>query len=289
MKAPAPGTPEWCRMVTASKVGAIIGVSPWDSPLTMWLKMAGRIPWDEESEAMRRGNMLEDAVLDWWLKDHPEWVQRGRQEWHTLPDEDWCGATPDMTGFADEVPELVDAKTSSTDEHWGSPGDPDAVPPHYLASSMWQLAMAPWAERVHLAVLFGRPFTMRSYTVERDDELCGLLIDRAREFYLSLSADEPPPLSGVVAEYDAIRKAHPEIDPALTVTLPTDLVEEYVAGYWIGRHLDGVKARVLDAMGHARYGTDEHGNRIARRQPKGPAVELRCIAPDPAETLEESA
>ncbi len=277
---PQPGTPEWCALVTASKVPAMLGLSPWDSPLSMWLKMAGRAPWDEESQAMRRGNMLENAVLDWWLADNPEAVEVDRQPWCQLMDEDWCGATPDMSilGATDE-PEFVDAKTTTDDEEswWDGP------PAHYLTSSMWQLAMAPRVKRVHLAVLFGRRLTLRKFTVERDDELCGALIDRAREFYLSLAADEPPPLSGMACEYDAIRKAHPEIDRGETATIPADLAGEYVTAYRATKALPAIQAAVLDAMGRAQYAADPDGNRIARRQPsKGDAVALYFAAKTPA-------
>lgn len=284
-KPPAPGTPEWCRLVTASKLPAIIGLSPWDSPLTMWLKMAGRVPWDEESQAMRRGNMLENAVLDWWNADHPEYTETSRQPWCQLQDENWCGATPDTIGLneAGEV-EAVDAKTTTDDEGdwWEGP------PPHYLASSMWQMAMEPRIQRVHLAVLFGRRLTLRTFTVERDDDLCGSLIDRAREFYTSLSADQPPPLSGVAAEYDAIRKAHPEIDKGETATLPGDLAEEYATAYQASKNLRAIQARVLDAMGRAQYAADPNGQRIARRQPSRDGVALYFAGPK-TETKEHAA
>ena len=273
---PEPGTPEWCALVTASKVPALLGLSPWDSPLSMWLKMAGRAPWDAESQAMRRGNMLENAVLDWWLADNPNVSEMERQPWHQLQDETWCGATPDMRVIgADGEPEFVDAKTTTDDEEawWDGP------PAHYLTSSMWQLAMAPHVQRVHLAVLFGRRLTLRTFTVERDDELCGALIDRAREFHLSLAADEPPPLSGMACEYDAIRKAHPEIDRGETATIPADLAAEYVTAYRATKALPAIQAAVLDAMGRAQYAADPDGNRIARRQPsKGDAVALYFAA-----------
>ena len=273
---PEPGTPEWCALVTASKVPALLGLSPWDSPLSMWLKMAGRAPWDAESQAMRRGNMLENAVLDWWLADNPNVSEMERQPWHQLQDETWCGATPDMRVIgADGEPEFVDAKTTTDDEEawWDGP------PAHYLTSSMWQLAMAPHVQRVRLAVLFGRRLTLRTFTVERDDELCGALIDRAREFHLSLAADEPPPLSGMACEYDAIRKAHPEIDRGETATIPADLAAEYVTAYRATKALPAIQAAVLDAMGRAQYADDPDGNRIARRQPsKGDAVALYFAA-----------
>ena len=36
-----PGSASWLRQVTASKVAAILGVSPWHSPLSMWRLMKG--------------------------------------------------------------------------------------------------------------------------------------------------------------------------------------------------------------------------------------------------------
>ena len=175
-------------------------------------------------------------------------------------------------------PEFVDAKTTTDDEEawWDGP------PAHYLTSSMWQLAMAPHVQRVHLAVLFGRRLTLRTFTVERDDDLCGALIDRAREFHLSLAADEPPPLSGMACEYDAIRKAHPDIDRGEKATLPAELVEEYVTAYRASKSLRALQARVLDHMGRAQYADDEHGNRIARRQPSKDGVALYFAAKTPA-------
>lgn len=272
---PLPGTPEWCALVTASKVPAILGLSPWDSPLSLWLKMAGRAPWDTESQAMRRGTMLENAVLDWWLADNPGYDEAARQHWYALPGEEWCGATPDLTilGAGDDL-ELVDAKTTTDDEaDWW-----DGPPAHYVASSMWQLAMAPRAQRVHLAVLFGRRLTLRSFAVERDDAVCGALIDRAREFHASLAADTPPPLSGMACEYDAIRKAHPDIDRGETAVVPADVAAAYVTAYRATKSLDALKARVLDAMGRAQYADDEHSNRIARRQSSKDGVALYFAA-----------
>ena len=86
----APGSPEWARLVTASKVAGILGISPWDSQYKVWCVMAGLIPPDPENEAMRRGNMLEDAILNWWLADHPAAIELGRQVTCQIPDEPWA-------------------------------------------------------------------------------------------------------------------------------------------------------------------------------------------------------
>jgi len=101
---------------------------------------------------------------------------------------------------------------------WGRPGT-DEAPKYYIASSMWQLAMHPEAARVRLAVLFGRPFTMREYVIERDDELCGALIDHCRAFRATVVSGVMPPLDDSVATYEAVRAQHPDIDRDLDVQI----------------------------------------------------------------------
>ena len=205
-----PGAPEWCARVTASKVAGILGLSPWDSPLRTWHVMAGNLPADDgnNADAKARGHYLENGCLDWWLDQNPLRTEVQRQATFTIGD--WAAATPDMlaTDFDGETV-LVDAKTAATDDHWT-----DTEPPaYYFASSLWQLACAPEAKRVHLAVLFGRPrLSFREYVIERDDALIAGLIDECRTFYDTVQAGQEPGLSDMACDYDVIRTVHPDID-----------------------------------------------------------------------------
>lgn len=279
-----PGSPAWTRLVTASKVAAILGLSPWDSPRYVWHLMRGELEGKDETRAMRRGNMLENAILDWWLADNPDWVDIGRQPFYSV--DDWCAATPDMlvkhrlTG--EEM--LVDAKTTGDDESWVD-GEP---PAHYVASSLWQLAMAPNVRRVCLAALFGRPFDLQSYYVERDDDLIEHVYDKCRAFYESLTDDDAAPaLSDLPCEYDVVRKVHADIDRKTEAVIPSDLAAEYANAYHAEKALPAIKARVLEVMGRAQYGLDPNGVKIARRQPsRDDAVALYCTAPKPADIPE---
>lgn len=283
VSAPAPGTPEWAAKVTASKVAAILGLSPFDSPYSIWQLMAGNTQPATETRPMKRGNMLEDAVLNWWLEEHPEHVEVERQKWYAL--EDWAGSTPDMdvTGPTGDL-ELVDAKTIRSDDEWD--GEP---PAYYIASSMWQLACAPEAKRVHLAVLFGRPFDLRTFTIERDDDLIAQIVAQCRTFYDSLQMDVPPDLDDTTATYDAVRAMHPDIDDE-DVEIPRDLAHDYVTA---SLALDAAetaaraaKTRLLDAMGRAKNATCD-GTKVARRQPHSRAgVSLVRVAKhiDPPQT-----
>ena len=279
-----PGSPEWARLVTASKVAGILSISPWDSQYKVWCVMAGLIPPDPENEAMRRGNMLEDAVLNWWLADNPDAIELGRQVTCQIPDEPWAAATPDMIVTSGGDTEIVDAKTASDDEGWGRPGT-DEAPKYYIASSMWQLAMHPEAARVRLAVLFGRPFTLREYVIERDDELCGALIDHCRAFHATVVSGVMPPLDDSVATYEAVRAQHPDIDRDLDVQITEAQAADWLASKAAVETADrwhrGATTVLLDQMGKARRAMCD-GLVIARRQPHASgSVSLVRVAPLP--------
>ena len=84
---PLPGTPEWVRLVTASKVAAIVGASPWESPRSLWHKMRGDLTDNTPpTDAMQRGHLLEPAVITWWQHRHPDADTLTLQPWHPLGD-----------------------------------------------------------------------------------------------------------------------------------------------------------------------------------------------------------
>lgn len=283
MSAPAPGSPEWMSKVTASKVAAILGLSPWESPYSMWLKMRGDIASDDgnNAEAKKRGHYLESGVVAWWLDQHPNHGEVAEQSHNRF--EDWAAATPDLVGDDDgEGHEFVmDAKTAASDDDWG-----DEPPPYYLVQSLWQLACNPSATRAYIAVLFGRPqFAFREYVIERDDDLIESIVAQCRAFYDSLALDEAPDLDDSVATYEAVRAMHPEIEPKGSdlerVEIPRDVAHRFVAADLAAKEADaeltGAKSALLDAMRRSRRATCD-GVTVARRQPNKYGVSLVRVA-----------
>ena len=259
-----PGSAAWQRVVTASKVPAILGVSPWASPLSMWRLMKGLDEPQPQSTVQRRGQLLEDAVLAWWGEQHPEVLRVDDQPLLFLPGVPWATARPDAhVTLDDESIVLVEAKTAARMDDWGQPGT-DEVPAYYLAQACWQLAMCPDAQRVYIPVL-GPFLEFAEYVIERDDELIGEVFARCEEFHASLSGDVPPPLSDHPADYDAIRRTTSAVEEA-TVRLDAALAEAYRAVLAAEDAGPIIRTRVLDAMGTARRACDETGSALARRQ-----------------------
>lgn len=276
MIGPEPGTTEHLRLVTASKVSAIIGASPYISPWAMWQQMKGAVEPEPTSDVQRRGHLLEPAVLTWWEQQHPDSYIEGHQPW--FPIEDWGGARPDLACADDGDGHrcLVEAKTAARDDGWGEPGT-DEIPEHYMAQVQWQLGCA-GLDLAYVPML-GARLEFREYVVRFDAELFSWLADEARAFWESLAADTPPPLDSSVATITCLRRMHPQIDADTTVLVTEEQVASLAAARAAKKAAEEAEraalAPILDAMGDAKYADTPTRSRAAVRQASGRGIALK--------------
>ncbi|HUX69106.1 MAG TPA: YqaJ viral recombinase family protein [Cellulomonadaceae bacterium] len=272
MSAPTPGSPEWLRIVTASKVAAIVGVSPWESPRSMWHKMRGDITDARESASMARGNYLEAGVLAWWADRHNLVGGVATQVHVTRDDLDYPAAAT-LDGYATEVTGdggdlvIVEAKTAARMDDWGTPGT-DEIPLHYLTQVHWQLAMVPDAERAYVAVL-GPFLEFFEYVVERDYTIVADLIAACGKFHESLIGGEPPDLDDSVATFETLRAMNKGVDKGAAVDIDhataLELVTARAAEDEAIARARLADSRVIDAAGIAQLIT-HNGVTVARQQ-----------------------
>lgn len=260
-----PGSPAWQKLVTASKVAAIVGKSPWDSPYSIWMKMAGRLPREKTTDAMIRGTLLEPAILNWFREKHPEFVKH--QEQVIVRKGSWLLITPDMIS-TDEHGEsvVVEAKSASRLDHWGDPGT-DQIPAYYAPQVQMQLHVT-GLKRAYVPVI-GPFLEFREYVVEADEAYGRELEQYTHWFWQTLQADTPPPLDQHPATYDAVRRIHEGINDGEAVELDKSLALEYVdslASYEASEiRMKAAKARVLDLMQKAEFALCE-GEIVAKRK-----------------------
>jgi hypothetical protein len=245
-----PGHPEWSRLLTASKVSAVLGLSPWESPRSLWMKMHGDLPAEEQTRAQSRGLFLEEGVLQWWYADHPEATRLGKRT-VTRPDLPYAAATPDDVALIDgeEIP--VDAKTDSRGDAWGEPGT-DQVPLHYLCQAMFVMHLGGFQRFIFTKL---GPYLERDdYTVEYDAESAERIEAACAAFHASLASDQPPDLDGSVATYDALRAVVPagDGDWDCPVELAVELCEARDAVDTAATRHNLARSTLLDLMGDAR-------------------------------------
>lgn len=286
--ASVPGSREWWAVVTASKVAAMLGVSPYDSPRSLWHKMRGDV--DTEPDAVSdvndirtRGHLLEPAVLAWWRQSHPDATSYREHPTVKLDALPWAAAGPDAEAtLADGSRVFVEAKTAANADEWGTPGT-DEIPVYYVAQALWQMALAPDVSTVFVPVILPR-LEFAEYVVKRDDAAIADVLARVEAFRDSLTdPDAAPELDDSVATFQILKALHPDIDAGQQVTLAADVADAYRNADADAKAAESAlqlaKNRVLDAMGRANYAHHPDGSRVARRQPNRTGVSLVAVKP----------
>lgn len=224
-----PGSPEWQRLITPSKVAAILGVSRYESPYSLWHRMKGRIPPEPDKDEFRRGHAFEPAMAYLWKTDPRN------TGWQLSPGE--VQMATDQYGFPAVVTldrrarrgkgrRVVEFKTARDLSEWGD-FFTDEAPADYVAQVQAQMLFTGWTRwDAHLMVL-GPFFDHHLYVIPYDENIGRYIVAECALFWQSLVNDEPPPLDNSVATYEAVRELHPDIDPDLTVQVPPDLVHHY--------------------------------------------------------------
>lgn len=169
---------EWLKAredgIGASEVAAILGLSPWETPFSLYLKKTHQVPPTEENDAMRRGHYLEDAVVQWWMHETGEQVIKASAAdiIYVHPEHPYMRVTPDR--IVKGRKKILEVK--STAIQMG-----DSIPDYYLAQVMYQMYVTGihQAELIYIqgGLTFGR------FIVEYDEEFANLIAERVTEFW----------------------------------------------------------------------------------------------------------
>lgn len=178
---------EWLEMrkngIGASEVGAVIGISPWATPFSIWLLKTGQIPPQDETQAMKMGKLLEPVIAQLW-EDATGWKvikSSAKDIIYQDPEHPWRIVTPDR--FAYEINPatgkkakcLLEFKSTSQDF------DPDDLPPYYVAQCQYQMLVT----GIHVNYLCwltnGRYYNHAR--LEYDEEFANFISERVDEFW----------------------------------------------------------------------------------------------------------
>ena len=169
---------EWLKAredgIGASEVAAILGLSPWETPFSLYLKKTHQVPPTEENDAMRRGHYLEDAVVQWWMHETGEQVIKASAAdiIYVHPEHPYMRVTPDRVVKGRK--KILEVK--STAIQMG-----ETIPDYYLAQVTYQMYVTGihQAELIYIqgGLTFGR------FIVEYDEEFANLIAERVTEFW----------------------------------------------------------------------------------------------------------
>lgn len=211
-----------CKSIGGSDAAAIIGLSAYSSPYSVWADKTGRLPDKPDSEAMRLGRDLEDYVARRWAEEAGKKVTRiNRMIYHP----DYPFAHADIDRWVQGENAGLECKTTSTLDVRQFKGVD--FPTKYYAQCVHYMAIT-GAERWYLAVLvFGRGFF--TYTLERDQAEIDALMDAERDFWIYVAEDTPPAIDGSDATKDALQVIYSETtDESRDLFGREKLLDEYM-------------------------------------------------------------
>ncbi len=267
-----PGSPEWMRLATASKVPAMLGLSPYESPFSLWHRMAGLIPAIEDSDILRRGLFLEPAIVAWWADQHPEMTVLDSETCYYPQDARFAATLDRIVRDVDFKGRCLEVKSSAdrTGE-WGRPGT-DEIPVDYRVQTVWQM-LCTGTTICHVAML-GAYLEFAEYIVHWDQDEADFIRGQVEAFMDSLpdgSKPQRPDIDSHGATYQAVQQLHPAINGS-DVELDYDLTVAYCTARTklAAAQADEThtKSLVADAIGDARRGR-YLDQTIAQRQAKG--------------------
>jgi putative phage-type endonuclease len=176
--------------IGSSEVAAVLGVSPWSSPVDVWAKKRGLIPEMEDNERLRTGRLFEEPIAQLYAEREKVTLSGGGYDLRFHPKGLPIFATPDR--FVVDQPRGLEIKTIEpmAAQAWGEEGS-DQIPPYYVtqvAVCMSVTGLPEW----DVAAFFGMN-DFRIYRLKRDMELEDAILSRCTEFWnrYIVGAEEP--------------------------------------------------------------------------------------------------
>lgn len=192
---------DWLHMrqgnIGASDAAALFHAHPYKTALQLWAEQRGDLHRDNQadSDAMRRGRILEPAVAAGLREAHPDWIIDTAGEYFVLRDYR-LGATPDFYGWKDITNRdgkrfLIQVKTVLEDIY-----DADwtpSPPAHFLIQCQAEMLVT-GIPRCVLAVMVldGRKFPIHEYAFDFDPDFAVELEAAAAKFWAAVASGKEP-------------------------------------------------------------------------------------------------
>lgn len=197
---------ERTHSIGGSDAAAILGISKWSSPTSVWLEKTGQANVTDSktpSAIMEFGNMMEPIVAEAFKARHPELkVQRANCICRSI-ERPHCHASLDYE-IRDDAGEwgVLEIKTATSEDDWA-----DGVPEYYMCQVQHYLYVTGRAF-AWVSVFFRMSCEMRDFFVARDDAAIERIEGACDDFWENVVSKTPPKLvSGTPDESGAMVRA----------------------------------------------------------------------------------
>jgi putative phage-type endonuclease len=208
--------------IGASEAPAVLGVSPYKSPLELYAEKLGLVePSVVDLERVEWGRLLEPLLVEKYRRvtgrraeKEPAYTLRRSRAYP------WMVASLDAVIHEADVTAPLEVKTTGL---WKSDEWAEEPPLHVQVQVQHQLAVTGWPWASVCVLIAGQRFVWCD--VPRDERFIAVLIETERAFLERLAAKEPPPVDASQACRELLRRLYPRETPGLVVNLPDEAVE----------------------------------------------------------------
>ena len=245
------------RTIGGSDAAAIVGLSNWATPLTVYMDKKGLIPDKPDSIPMRIGRELEETVAQLWAEKEGKKVRR-RNAIIYNPDIPFAHANIDRMVVGEDA--ILECKTTS-EMNMNQFKNGEYPANYYVQVMHYLMVLGEQYKRGYLAVLVGNR-ELFTFTIERDEEEIATLREMERAFYENhLLPGVMPEPTGKDADGEAVSALYPESDPnadAVDLTDMRDCFEAYIKANaqkaLYERIIDKAKQDIEARLGNASAG-----------------------------------
>lgn len=210
------------RFIGGSDIAAVLGISPWKTPVDLWLDKTAPRTAEEPSKPKSRGSRLEPYVCDMIESEYSIAIE-ARNKRYIDPTTPHFAAEidaetmkqPPLTSELRPVGSLIENIEIKTvhpfkARDWGEV-DTDELPIHYVAQAQWGLGVT-GRDVCHVFPLIGDD--LRHYVVARDQETIDAMRERADQFWQRyvLERVRPPMDFAHSNTIETLRRLYPGTD-----------------------------------------------------------------------------
>ena len=161
--------------IGASDVAAILGLSPWETPFSLWLKKTHQVEPEPENEAMLMGHMLEEVVVKRWEMETGEKAIKASAAdiIYVHPEHDFLRATPDRVIRGRK--KILECKTTVTQI------DQEDLPIHWVCQVQYQMYVTGIHEADLAWLVSGRYFGYAH--IPYDEDFANFIAEKVAEFW----------------------------------------------------------------------------------------------------------
>lgn len=216
---------EWLRKrqngIGGSDIAAVVGMSPWSSPIKVYQAKIGELPNIEESEAMHFGTIFEKEVAKEFERRTGLKVRKKNAILYHSEENKWMVANVDRLVVGRK--EGLECKTTNAFAagEWTS----EKVPDQYFLQCQWYMAVTGYL-RWHIAVIIGGNHFIHK-VIDRDDGLIQMLMEKGKDFWFNhVIPRNPPEIDGSKASTELLKYMYPEGDAGKVIQLPNRYAAE---------------------------------------------------------------